>query len=139
MTNPSLIENIEAQKECTKCLETKNLSQFYIVTNRLKSRYPSAFCNTCYNKRAESYKKRTGYYNTQKYKNHSLAQIAVRDAVTKGTLIKENCEKCGEKEVHAHHHKGYAKSNWLNVQWLCQKHHNEVHTILATLKEINKK
>jgi hypothetical protein len=37
----------------------------------------------------------------------------------------KKCEICRkEKSLQGHHHKGYAKKNWLNVQWICQSCHN---------------
>lgn len=45
-------------------------------------------------------------------------------AVKKGTVTKKPCEVCGENKVEGHH-TDYSKP--LDVQWLCRKHHVEVH------------
>lgn len=59
------------------------------------------------------------------------AHSAVNMAVKAGKLTRPTkCERCGKgrREIIAHHHKGYAKKNWLNVQWLCHSCHKFAHT-----------
>jgi hypothetical protein len=56
-----------------------------------------------------------------------LAQGAVARAKRKGILVPEPCEVCGAKRVHGHHYLGYARENWLKVQWLCASHHEQAH------------
>lgn len=51
---------------------------------------------------------------------HVITGNAIRD----GKLIKQPCEVCGCKEVHAHHD-DYAKP--LEVRWLCNSCHNDWH------------
>lgn len=51
------------------------------------------------------------------------AKAKVRHAIKTGKLIRQPCEKCGDVNSEAHHHKGYAKRNVLVVQWLCRMHH----------------
>lgn len=54
------------------------------------------------------------------------ANYTLRNAVKSGKIIKPNkCEiiDCNETKIYGHHHLGYNKENWLNVQWLCSKHH----------------
>ena len=61
--------------------------------------------------------------NPNKIKAHKAVFIA-----KKNNLIKKlPCETCGNKKSVAHHFKGYEKSNWLVVQWLCTSHHRYVH------------
>ena len=44
----------------------------------------------------------------------------------------ERCEKCGAGgRVHAHHHKGYAPENVLNVLWLCLTCHKAADQALS--------
>lgn len=52
------------------------------------------------------------------------AHLKVSAALETGKLKKGPCEKCGSKKVHGHH-ENYAKP--LNVMWLCQKHHTQLH------------
>lgn len=51
------------------------------------------------------------------------AKAKVRQAIKTGKLIRQPCEKCGDVNSEAHHHKGYSKRNALKVQWLCRMHH----------------
>lgn len=55
------------------------------------------------------------------------ARNAVHNAVRDGKLKKQPCEVCGTWLVHAHHHNGYDREHWLDVQWLCVRHHKAVH------------
>lgn len=91
-----------------------------------------------------------GYRQTPKYRADHLrearayrsrhpdrfaARIAVQHAIRAGTLIRPTvCEKCGgtgehggacqcRTEIHGHHHLGYARQNWLRVEWLCHRCH----------------
>lgn len=58
--------------------------------------------------------------NRHKKHAHSMVGHAIRS----GKLIKQPCERCGEKNVQAHH-EDYTKP--LDVLWLCTKHHGERH------------
>lgn len=53
------------------------------------------------------------------------AHVKVGNALRRGEISKEPCVVCGDTKVHAHH-TDYTKP--LDVVWLCQKHHTEVHT-----------
>lgn len=60
-----------------------------------------------------------------KRNRHKLrAHLRVRRAVMSGVLIKQPCEVCGDPDVEGHH-PDYSKP--LQVIWLCDKHHKEVH------------
>lgn len=52
---------------------------------------------------------------------HQIVKIAVRS----GTLKVGACKICHTKEQMRAHHKDYSKP--LDVIWLCEKHHREVH------------
>lgn len=54
------------------------------------------------------------------------AHWTVQEAIRRGRLIKQPCEKCGNAKVHAHHD-DYLKP--LEVRWLCSLHHREHHTL----------
>jgi len=58
--------------------------------------------------------------NKQKY----LAQRAIKRLVDSGVIIRYPCEVCGEEPSNGHH-PDYSKP--LEVVWLCQKHHKEIH------------
>lgn len=51
------------------------------------------------------------------------ANNAVSNAIRDGRLIRQPCEKCGDKAQA--HHDDYRKP--LSVRWLCRKHHLEYH------------
>ena len=55
------------------------------------------------------------------------AHKAVRYALLKGRLTRMPCAVCGGVDTYGHHHRGYAVENWLEVKWLCMKHHMEEH------------
>jgi ribosomal protein S27AE len=50
------------------------------------------------------------------------ARDMVRGAIRKGELQRQPCERCGSRQVEAHH-EDYGKP--LDVQWLCRPHHRE--------------
>jgi len=49
------------------------------------------------------------------------AQITLNNALRDGKIVRQPCEKCGERAQA--HHPDYSKP--LQVQWLCPKHHKE--------------
>jgi hypothetical protein len=51
----------------------------------------------------------------------------VHRGIKNGKLQRQPCIICGNINSQAHHHKGYAKEHWLDVVWLCKKHHEEEH------------
>ncbi len=55
------------------------------------------------------------------------ARNRTASAVRSGRLIRQPCEVCGEKKVHAHHD-DYRKP--LDVRWLCHLHHWQEHGAL---------
>lgn len=57
-------------------------------------------------------------------KNKILARQAVRKAIKSGKITRLPCVKCGAKLTDAHH-PDYNKK--LEVVWLCEKHHYELH------------
>lgn len=69
------------------------------------------------------------HIHTRKQKNKfpekCRARKIVRDAIHRGTMIRQPCEICGEtKDVHAHH-EDYSKPR--EVKWLCRPHHYKFH------------
>ena len=58
--------------------------------------------------------------NPEKYKAHGIVAYAIKQ----GRLVKQPCDVCGSKDVHAHHD-DYLKP--LNVRWLCSAHHSQWH------------
>lgn len=61
-----------------------------------------------------------------RYPEKVAARLAVTEAIAAGTLRRESCW-CGDTQTDAHHHRGYAPEHWLDVVWLCRRHHAEMH------------
>lgn len=61
------------------------------------------------------------------------ARGAVHAALASGKLVRGACH-CGEAEVEAHHHNGYDEAHMLDVVWLCNRHHKDVHVDLRASK-----
>ena len=90
-------------------------------------------CRDC--KRAaqrKDYQKKKGIYADRMRKRREAnpekkqAHEAVRRAIRKGVLVRpDSCSQCGNNQmrIEAHHHKGYAKENRLDVVFLCTSCH----------------
>lgn len=61
-----------------------------------------------------------------KYPEKAFAHALMREAIRKGTLVRQPCEKCGNTTVDGHHD-DYSKP--LDVRWLCRKHHTAHHAL----------
>lgn len=44
--------------------------------------------------------------------------------IKKGSCADEGTTKC-EGKIEAHHHKGYTPDVWLDVVWVCRRHHQQ--------------
>lgn len=71
-------------------------------------------------------KNKTHYCNVykNKYPEKYKSRRITRNAIKRGDLIRLPCEVCGIKKTEAHH-KDYKKP--FDIQWLCPKHHRELH------------
>ena len=98
-------------KELKKTWETKNRSKHLFSRKRR------------YRNQRENELLRTKEW---KLKNNKkvLCHQAVDRAIKKGTLVRQDCIKCGTEKTHGHH-PDYDKP--LDVIWLCPKHHQEEH------------
>lgn len=56
------------------------------------------------------------------------ARAAVARAIRRGELVPQPCH-CG-KIAEAHHPNGYEPAAWLDVEWLCRRHHRAVHVAM---------
>jgi hypothetical protein len=93
---------------CWKCKTEKDLDEFGKDKNReLGHEY---ICKMCKQEKDREVASRP--------------EVMVEKAVHEGTLTKKNCEVCGN-ERSLGHHSDYSRP--LEVTWLCQKHHSEVH------------
>ena len=59
----------------------------------------------------------------KKFPRQHKAQTMVGNAVRSGKMMREPCERCGNKAVA--HHDDYSYP--LTVRWLCQAHHKQWH------------
>lgn len=55
------------------------------------------------------------------------ARSAVGQALVKGELTKGRCRWCDTSEDVEAHHESYLERDWLNVWWMCKRHHTERH------------
>jgi len=67
----------------------------------------------------------------RRYRRRAMA--AVSQAVRSGQLVKSaHCSApgCAQTRVQGHHHHGYDPEHWLDIVWLCAKHHyqGDTHT-----------
>lgn len=79
--------------------------------------------------KARDYSKRQRLKDVEKARLHERAHNAVRYAIGKGALTRGPCEVCGATRKIEGHHSDYSKP--LEVQWLCKKHHKQLHLELA--------
>lgn len=130
-------------KQCFKCKEEKELSEFYKHKQMGDGHLNK--CKECTKadvfghrqKNLDSIREydrargnRQGYEYTkeyrEKYPNKHKAHSLVRNAVRSKKLFKEPCGVCGSKEKLHAHHDDYLKP--LNIRWLCAAHHRQWHT-----------
>ena len=124
-------------KVCTKCKQTKPVSEFYAgkkgVRFHCKECEKSASKSYYYNNtdkviaRVDQYRKENGRKKKPSTPEQVRAYQAVRMALADGTLVKpDKCELCRKvNHLHGHHWNGY--SNPLDVVWLCPTCHHSVH------------
>lgn len=60
-----------------------------------------------------------------RYPERIAARWALREAVRTGRIARaDRCEGCGARaRTEGHHHRGYDRAHWLDVQWLCKRCH----------------
>lgn len=85
-----------------------------------------------------SYQKNRAHYMAKSLKNKDPFKHRVRSlvgaALSRGVLVKGDCELCGTEERIEAHHPDYTKP--LEVQWLCISHHRQLHADLKFLQEV---
>lgn len=134
-------------KQCATCKEWKNYELFSKKASTLDG-YRGQ-CKTCIaeyrirtREQAKNYREKNKLYyalyqkvydaehkeehnqNQNKHKIQRKARYEVKQALKNGLLRKLPCEICGGIKTQAHH-TDYTKP--LSVQWLCRKHHSEIH------------
>ena len=133
-------------KQCKKCLQTLKFTEFYKHSKMLDG-YLS-FCKSCVKIRVKihrnnnlekvrnydreraklPHRKKASVKITQlyrgKYPERYKANNALNNAIRDGLILKLPCFVCGDSKT-VGHHPDYDRS--LDVIWLCQKHHAEIH------------
>lgn len=132
-----------AEKQCTKCGETKFLTEYYFCKSNADRR--QGVCKSCWKTRQvkqmrsetrkrwekkrwqrpeyREYQRQRAYVWKNENREKVEAHYAVRDAIRNGEMKRGRCSVCGSvRMVDAHHH-DYSQP--LNVTWLCRKHHGE--------------
>lgn len=132
-------------KQCSVCGETKPLDDF---PRHRRGRHGRAYdcrkCRAAYdaspdrlarkvaaNKRYRSTEKGKSANNAHAVRYHRRhpeklrAVQLVHEAVQRGDLTKNPCERCGATDQVQGHHDDYSKP--LEVRWLCQQCHNAHH------------
>jgi hypothetical protein len=113
-------------KRCYQCKKTLPISNFY--KSKSKTSTTNNRCILCLKINSNKWMKlyQYKYHVGGKYYLHSLARAALYNATKRNKIIKPSvCEiniDCS-KRIEGHHYLGYDKSNYLNVRWLCSKHH----------------
>ena len=136
------------KRECTKCKQVWELSQFIKKAKRRGGDSPH--CQECRDKnnlhnakwrennlesrhRAQKAWREKNRAKTRqnmvrwnlRNKDKKAAHNAVKIAVRNGVLMRGDCSICGSTEnIHAHH-EDYTKP--LEVDWFCKHHHREYH------------
>jgi hypothetical protein len=135
------------KKQCFKCLEIKDLNEFYKHKGMLDGHLNK--CKNCAKLDIRKYRfendsvreyDRARYYNDpnrradiaenslnwfSKNPEAKKAHETLNNAVRDGKIIKQPCSICGSVyRIHGHHD-DYSKP--LDVKWFCAKHHQRYH------------
>ena len=95
-------------------------------------------CNACLRVRMGIIRERLGKSHSHKWRQENpekrRAHKMVENALIRGALAKQPCERCQTNYRVQAHHDDYSKP--LDVMWLCQRHHKERHRELSVCEEI---
>lgn len=118
------IEGLPKSRVCQRCNKRRSIDRFPIRWGK-----PCKTCRGCYPQykiappwQGSAHNRACRRWNRENPKKRA-AHAAVRRALANGELVKpETCERCDAINVHAHHD-SYEPAHWLDVKWLCPKHH----------------
>lgn len=117
--------------ECTRASfnqwARKRRAAGFKVSGRASPEWEKEYRKTYYAKpsvRARRAELMRGYRNDPKLRMKHEARWQLNRAIESGRIKRKPCEKCGAEKSEAHHPDYYKP---LEVQWLCRKHHNEIH------------
>lgn len=129
-------------KECryksTALNETRKVERICVICNKVFYKAPSLLMNRGNNGDGSYCSKECRYKNKMRWtqKEKIGSKNFIRVMIKKGIIISKPCVMCGRK-AQAHHYKGYDRKNWLDIKWLCSKHHSGEHETLRREKLIN--
>lgn len=104
-------------KDCTKA-DVKN--RYLTKGNIIREYERRRFKDPKRKRKILEYQRKSRQVNAQKW----IARYSLSNAIRDGRLEREPCKICGETRSQAHHH-DYSKP--FDVDWLCFKHHREMH------------
>lgn len=151
-----------ADKQCFKCGETKDLSEFYVHKKMADGHLNK--CKSCTKKDTEErqaalsldpewiLKDRARHRDkSRKYREegrakplplgrkvdpvHKAANTILGNAIKNGTITRQPCIVCGNEKSQGHH-EDYNKP--LDVHWLCTRHHNDRHIHIRDCETLGK-
>lgn len=120
-------------KTCGRCKKHKCNREFN-ADKKTKDGL-QAWCRICHNKKnaenreggryRESWRKGTAKWQANNKKQVAMHKF-MRSAITKGSIVRQPCVRCGDPNSEGHHD-DYDKP--LDITWLCAKHHKEYHRL----------
>jgi hypothetical protein len=118
---------MDAPKKCWCCRQVRPVEDFNPDPSRKGGRH--SICKECGRAVRAAHRRANpelvrAYRERPEERAKQRARDAAKYARRRGRLIAQPCAVCGDPRVHAHH-PNYAKR--LEVVWLCQIHHAEVH------------
>lgn len=111
-------------KWCFSCGQWK--PRVFFGLNCLKGDGLSPQCFSCVRVRTKKKRKISGPSPRLQNKISYVIRVAIqRGLLARPTILP--CIGCGKPAVEYHHHLGYGRSHWLDVQALCKKCHVNAH------------
>lgn len=130
------------ERICTICKIVKPFSDFNWDK---RFNLPFSRCKKCYNEKCRKYRaskeakevyrkwldnggqqlRNKALFNHKlRHRDRYMARYTLKNAIRDKKIVKQPCEICQDPKSEGHH-KSYQKENWLNITWLCKKHHIE--------------
>ena len=127
-------------RKCSKCKKVKKLTEFYVnKTKPLGREYWCADCSREYDRSRDGTNDRvkqrsdSALRSKKKYPWKVIARRETNKLINSKKIIKKPCEVCGDIRSETHH-SDY--KDYINVNFLCRKHHTELHRQGKTIEEM---
>lgn len=113
---------LKCHSEYLKGFKKRNYEKYKDTSRRWRRAHPEAD-RINYIRRRE---KQARYYKVRRYLHPEIikARMFLNNQIRSGKIKRLPCERCGSVRSQGHH-TDYSKP--LEVQWLCQIHHSQVH------------